>query len=80
VIPTFLLKYPFETNVHLQNVKVPTLIVHGDQDAVLPFEGGKQLSELLKKTDLFVRLPGYGHDDMEMNADFRTALSAFLSN
>lgn len=80
VIPTFLLKYPFETNVHLQNVKVPTLIVHGDQDAVLPFEGGKQLSELLKKTDLFVRLPGYGHDDMEKNADFRSALSTFLSN
>jgi pimeloyl-ACP methyl ester carboxylesterase len=80
VIPTFLLKYPFETNVHLQNVKVPTLIVHGDQDAVLPFEGGEQLSKLLKKTDQFVRLPGYGHDDMEMNADFRTALTAFLSN
>jgi pimeloyl-ACP methyl ester carboxylesterase len=80
VIPTFLLKYPFETNVHLQKVKAPTLIVHGDQDAILPFEGGKQLSELLKKTDLFVQLPGYGHDDMEMNADFRAALTSFLSN
>lgn len=79
VIPTFLLKYPFETNVHLQNVKVPTLIVHGDQDAVLPYEGGQQLSKLLKKTDHFVRLPGYGHDDMEKNTDFRNAVSAFLS-
>jgi hypothetical protein len=80
IIPTFLLKYPFETNVHLQNVKAPTLIVHGDQDAVLPFEGGKQLSTLLKKTDQFVRLPGYGHDEMEENSDFRNAVIYFLAN
>jgi pimeloyl-ACP methyl ester carboxylesterase len=80
IIPTFLLKYPFETNVHLHNVKAPTLIVHGDKDAVLPFEGGKQLSALLKKTDQFVRLPGYGHDDMEKNPEFRNAVSSFLRN
>jgi pimeloyl-ACP methyl ester carboxylesterase len=79
VIPTFLLKYPFETNVHLQNVKASTLIVHGDKDAVLPYEGGKKLSALLKKTDQFVRLPGYGHDDMEKNPDFRNVVSSFLN-
>jgi pimeloyl-ACP methyl ester carboxylesterase len=79
IIPTFLLKYPFETNVYLQGVKIPTLIVHGDQDAVLPYEGGEKLAELLNNSGRFVRLAGQGHDDLEENAEFRKAVSLFLN-
>ena len=78
VIPTFLLKYPFETNEHLKKAKQRVLIVHGDQDAVLPFEGGKALEEYLGNDDRFLKLPGQGHDDLEKNPQFRKAIRTYL--
>lgn len=78
VIPTFLLKYPFETNEHVKKAKQRILIVHGDKDAVLPFEGGKALTQFLGKDDRFLRLPNQGHDDLEKNPQFRKAIRIFL--
>ena len=78
VIPTFLVKYPFDTYLHLQNAQQEKLIVHGDLDAVLPFEASSELKPYLKKGDRFVRLPGQGHDDMEKNPLFRKTVRQFL--
>lgn len=79
VIPTFLVKYPFETNVHLSKVKAPVLLVHGDNDVVLPFSGSVDLSKLLKKGDQFLPLKGQGHDDLELNPRFCKSMIAFLN-
>jgi hypothetical protein len=78
VIPTFLVKYPFDTYLHMEQARQKKLIVHGDLDAVLPFEAGRELSNHFGKGDRFVKLPGQGHDDMEKNQLFRKTVRQFL--
>jgi hypothetical protein len=77
-IPSFLLKYKFETNEHLKKIKEPVLLVHGDKDVVLPFEGSKQLSKLLNNKSKFVPIKGQGHDDFEFNEVYDKEVSLFL--
>jgi len=77
-IPIFLLKYKFETNEHLKNIKKPVLLVHGDKDIVLPFEGSVSLSKLLNSQSKFVPITGQGHDDFEFNNVYDREVSRFL--
>lgn len=78
IIPTFLLKYKFETYKYIQKVKSPILIIHGDIDSVIPFEASQQLSQLLKKGDKFYPITNQGHDDFEKNSKFLNAINLFL--
>ena len=79
IIPTFLLKYPFETYKYLQDVKCPVEIIHGTNDDVLPFSGSVQLSKLLKPQDSFIQIKGQGHNRFEENKEFIDAMKAFLN-
>ncbi len=78
IIPTFLLKYKFETYKYIQKVKSPILIIHGDIDSVIPFEASQQLSKLLKTGDEFYPITNQGHDDFEKNSKFSNAINLFL--
>lgn len=60
-IPTFLLKYPFETHAFLEKVTVPVTIFHGDQDPVIPLASAQRLQQVLKPKDQFILLPSAGH-------------------
>ena len=78
-IPTALLKYRFETNLYLKETNAKTvLLVHGDKDVVLPFEGSKMLAGLLDKKSRFIPLKGQGHDDFEHNESFLNVIRGFL--
>jgi pimeloyl-ACP methyl ester carboxylesterase len=78
ILPTFLLKYPFDTYRYLEKTKAPVFLVHGDQDEVLPFEGSLELAKLLKKGDQFVPIKGQMHNFFEDNSLFRQSMSNFL--
>lgn len=78
IVPTFLLKYKFETYRFLEKIKKPVLLIHGDKDEVLPFEGSKMLSKLLDKDDEFVPIKNQGHNDFEENELFSSKVSEFL--
>ncbi|MEY3236846.1 MAG: hypothetical protein RI883_947 [Bacteroidota bacterium] len=80
IIPTFLLKYKFETYKYVEEVKSPILIIHGDKDAVIPFEASQQLSKLLKQGDEFYPIKNQGHDDFEMNQLFESKISEYINN
>jgi len=77
-LPTFILKYKFETNRFLEKIKKPVLLIHGKIDDVLPFEGSLMLSRLLDKDDEFVPIKNQGHNDFEENKLFSTKISEFL--
>lgn len=79
VIPGFLLKYPFETNKYLTEVNCPVLLVHGDQDAVLPFDGSNRLSKLLKENDIWLPLEGQDHNNFELNPTFKSEVIKFFN-
>lgn len=78
IVPTFLLKYKFETHRFLEKIKKPVLLIHGDKDEVLPFEGSEMLSKLLDKDDEFVPIKNQGHNDFEDNKLFSKKVSEFL--
>lgn len=79
IVPTFLLKYRFETNVFLAKIKKPILLIHGDKDEVLPFECSVELAKLLDADDTFLPIKNQGHNGFEENKLFKTAIIDFLN-
>lgn len=45
----------------LTRVKAPALVIHGKQDPLVPFRGGKRTAQALREADFFA-VDGYGHD------------------
>ena len=45
----------------LGSVRVPSLVVHGDIDPLVPVEGGKDTAEAIPGAELLI-IPGMGHD------------------
>jgi pimeloyl-ACP methyl ester carboxylesterase len=60
------------------NLKLPVLILWGDQDRILPLESGQQLHEDIKDSELVI-IPGSGHDPHEEKpAETIQAMTDFL--
>lgn len=78
ILPTFLLKYKFDTYKYLESNKNEILLIHGTDDETLPFEGAQQLSLLLDANDEFLPLKNQGHNNFEENVLFRSKVEAFL--
>ena len=49
---------------YLKSIKIPSLIIHGDLDTQVPYDLGKELSELIEGSE-FVTVPGAGHGIMQ---------------
>jgi pimeloyl-ACP methyl ester carboxylesterase len=58
VIETLATKIDFEAR--LKELKIPTLILHGDGDLVLPYSGSERLNQLIAQSSL-KKLIGAGH-------------------
>ncbi len=78
IIPTFLLKYRFETNKYLEKCKMPVVIFHGELDEVIYYGSSLKLEEEFKSTDTLITLKGQGHNGMTFNDDYRNALKKIL--
>lgn len=59
-VPNFLLKYQFRTDRNLAKVSCPTILVHGHNDEVIPFDSSTKLNKLFPSSEV-VGLPGVGH-------------------
>ena len=78
IIPTFLLKYKFETNIYIQDCKVPIVIFHGNRDTVIPYESSHKIKDLIKDSDTLIILNGQGHNGMSNNMKYLTELKKIL--
>lgn len=76
--PTFILKYKFETNKFLPQVKAPVVLFHGDQDEVIYYGSSEKLATLLKPGDEFITLKGVGHNGMTEDAQYLKELRRVL--
>ena len=53
----------FNTISKIGNVDYPVMVLHGDQDEIVPFELGLELVEAASDPKLFYRIQGAGHND-----------------
>ena len=78
VVPTFILKYKFETDDYIKNCKMPVVIFHGDQDEVIYYGSSLKLKEEFKKQDTLITLVGQGHNGMTENPDYKKEIQEVL--
>ncbi|MEO6252862.1 MAG: alpha/beta fold hydrolase [Ferruginibacter sp.] len=78
IIPTFILKYRFETNEFIRDCKMPVVIFHGDNDEVIYYNSSIKLKELIKRTDTLITLKGQGHNGMTDNPEYQEAIQKIL--
>jgi uncharacterized protein len=79
IIPTFILKYKFETNDYIKNCKMPVVIFHGDQDEVIYYGSSLKLQREFKKQDTLITLAGQGHKGMTENPDYKIEIQKILA-
>lgn len=53
----------YESDCPVERVGVPALVVHGDEDLIVPVENGRMLAARLPNAE-YVELPGRGHNLM----------------
>ena len=78
IIPTFILKYKFETNVLIRECKMPIVIFHGTQDKTIYYNSSTKLKELMKKTDTLITLNGQGHNRITYNPEYVAEMTKLL--
>lgn len=53
----------YDEGCAVEEIRVRALVVHGDQDVIVPVENGRVLAERLQRAE-YVELPGRGHNLM----------------
>ena len=61
----------------IEQIAVPTLVVHGDQDRVVPLSNGRGIASRIPGAELVV-VPGVGHYVMLEHPGFNDLVSSFL--
>ena len=64
----------------VERIEVPALVVHGDEDLIVPVENGRQLARRLPNAR-YVELAGLGHNAMlEDHEEFNAVVLGFLTS
>lgn len=79
IIPTFILKYKFQTNEYLKACQMPVVIFHGDLDEVIYYGSSLKLKEEMKPGDTLITLKGQGHNGITDNPEYLRAIKTILN-
>jgi alpha-beta hydrolase superfamily lysophospholipase len=79
IIPTFILRYRFETNEYIKHCEMPIVIFHGDQDEVIYYGSSLKLKKIFKETDTLITLKGQTHNGLTDNPEYRDEIKKLLS-
>ena len=60
---TSLIRTRYDSLSKIGKVRAPLLVLHGDQDDIVPFEAGKRLFEAASEPKRFYTIHGAGHND-----------------
>jgi alpha-beta hydrolase superfamily lysophospholipase len=78
IIPTFLLKYKFQTNKFIKDCKMPVVIFHGDKDDVIYYESSVKLKKMFKEADRLITIHGQGHNGITYNPECKAEIEKIL--
>ncbi|HSD50007.1 MAG TPA: alpha/beta fold hydrolase [Candidatus Methylomirabilis sp.] len=75
-----LVRTKYDAQVKIRDVRVPLLILHGDQDDVVPYEQGRRLFEAANEPKTLYTIPGARHNDTYIvgNRPYFAAWARFL--
>jgi len=79
IIPTFLLKYKFDTYQYVKECTMSIAIFHGNEDEVIYYNSSIKLKRFLKRTDTLITLKGQGHNGMTDNLQYMNTLGGILN-
>lgn len=79
IVPTFILKYKFETNEYLKLCDLPLVIFHGNKDEVIYYGSSLKLQEQFIKGDTLITLDGQGHNGMTETEAYKKELRKILA-
>jgi pimeloyl-ACP methyl ester carboxylesterase len=78
LLPDFLLRYPLATNKLIGQVNAPIVLVHGDQDNLIPYNSSVRLKALLKPSDQLITIRGGGHNGLTETLQYQQLLPNIL--
>ncbi len=76
--PSWLLRYPFETNKIIQNVSSEVLLIHGDEDDFIPITHSQKLQQLTQKPSTLLVISGADHSNIHHFDSYINGLSKAL--
>ena len=81
-VPSAVIRTRMDNESKIGRVDVPTLVLHGDRDAIVPLAHGRRLHELAARPAGFHVIEGAGHNDTWLvgGEPYADAWKAFLSD
>ena len=74
-----MLHYHFPTNEYLKEVTAPIIIFHGTDDGVVPYSNSEKLKEVLKPSDIYIKIEGGSHNNLNDYPLFHQKLDSVLN-
>jgi len=80
VLPVkYLLKHPFDSAALAPGVKMPALVIIGDQDNIIPNQRSTELAQQWGGPLETMVIEGAGHNDIQLDHRYWEAINSFLS-
>lgn len=79
ILPTFLLKYRFDTFQWIQQCSMPVVLFHGDHDEIIAYQSSVKLKRFLKEKDGLVKLEGGTHNGMSSHPAYVREIKRVLA-
>lgn len=79
-VPGLLLKYKLETYKYITNCAMPIVLIHGDEDEVIPYSQSVKLKTLIKNSDSLITLRGQSHNGMTYSAEYGRVIKEVLAS
>lgn len=78
-VPSAVLRYPLQTMDHVGKLSCPVMLVHGDQDELIPHHHSEAIRKVLPQCQL-VLLEGAGHSDVHEHPSFRQHVASAIAS
>ena len=77
---SLLLKHPFDSLAHAQDIEVPLLTIAGERDELIPPEYSRRLHDAWAGPKRWSLVPGADHNDIHTHPDYWRAIGEFLAS
>ena len=75
-----LLRTSFDSEARIDSIDAPLLMVHGENDDIVPLDMGRRLFAAAKAPKEFSKVEEAGHNDVYLRTEFIAALTAFMDS